>query len=374
MDIYKLEKLLKKYENPKLDFKAALKTETESEKKELAKDVIAIANSKGGRGYIIFGVEDKTKKILGIQPHLYDEEKVQQIICSRVDPPISIGLDILDYMNKKVAVLSVFRSQQQPHQMIQTGAFYIRRGSTTDFARREEIASMFQFNGIYSYESTIVRNATMDSFDWSLLKKYMHSLGVISEKPSDVILEGLGLIGKDQENGTYHPTVGGMLLFGIDPSKLLPHIYVKVVNNGESKYFYGNILYLLENTEEFLKSILEVDYPLKALFQSIVNAIVHRDYTDISRGITVEISDKDIVITNPGALLAENLLYKIEKDKNPRKRNPWLYQRLMTLDENGHFSKEGLGIARIKEAFKDAKFINIGSQNLFKVILPRRKE
>lgn len=371
MDIYKLEKLLNKYENPKLDFKAVLKIETESDKKELTKDVIAIANSKGGRGYIIFGVEDKTKRILGIEPHLYDEEKIQQIICSRVDPPISVGLDILDYKGKKVAVLSIFRSQQQPHQMVQTGAFYIRRGSTTDFARREEIAGMFQLNGIYSYESTIIGKANMDSFDWTLLKKYMHSLGVTSENPSEIILEGLGLIGKDEEYGKYKPTIGGLLLFGKDPSKLLPHVYIKVVNSDENKYFFGNILSLLENTEEYLKSILEDDYPFKALFQGLVNSIVHRDYTDVTRGITVEITDKEIIITNPGALLAENLLYKIEKDKNPRKRNPWLYQRLMTLDENGHFSKEGLGITRIKEVFKEAKFINIGSQNLFKVVLPR---
>lgn len=374
MDIYKLEKLLNKYENPKLDFKAVIKIDTESDKKEFTKDVIAIANSKGGRGYIIFGVEDKTKRILGIEPHLYDEEKIQQIICSRVDPPISVGLDILEYKGKKVGVLSIFRSVQQPHQMVQTGAFYIRRGSTTDFARREEIASMFQFNGIYSYEATIVRRATLEDFDWDLLKRYMHSLGVTSEKPNEIILEGLGLIGKDEESTIHKPTVGGMLMFGKNPSEFLPHIYIKVVNNGENKYFYGNIISLLENTEEHLKTILEKNYPFQALFQSIVNAVVHRDYTDITRGITIDITEKEIIINNPGALLAENLLYMIEKDKNPRKRNPWLYQRLMTLDENDHFPKEGMGIARIKEVFKDAKFINIGSQNLFKVILPREKE
>ena len=38
----------------------------ESGKKELAKDICAIANSRGGRGYIVIGVEDKTKRIIGI--------------------------------------------------------------------------------------------------------------------------------------------------------------------------------------------------------------------------------------------------------------------------------------------------------------------
>lgn len=64
MDKYKLKMLLESDEGPKLDFKQSLSVETDGEKKELVKDVIAIANSRGGRGYIIFGVEDKTKELL----------------------------------------------------------------------------------------------------------------------------------------------------------------------------------------------------------------------------------------------------------------------------------------------------------------------
>ena len=64
MDIQRLKQLLSREENEKMDFKAQLKLTTEGEKKELVKDVTAIANSRGGRGYIIFGVEDKTKRLL----------------------------------------------------------------------------------------------------------------------------------------------------------------------------------------------------------------------------------------------------------------------------------------------------------------------
>ena len=54
MDIQRLKQLLSREENEKMDFKAQLKLTTEGEKKELVKDVTAIANSRGGRGYIIF--------------------------------------------------------------------------------------------------------------------------------------------------------------------------------------------------------------------------------------------------------------------------------------------------------------------------------
>ena len=62
MDLQRLKQLIKQREGIKLDFKEILNLETESEKKEFAKDVMAIANSIGGRGYIIIGVKDKVKE------------------------------------------------------------------------------------------------------------------------------------------------------------------------------------------------------------------------------------------------------------------------------------------------------------------------
>ena len=66
MTIQKLEELLSRSEYEKLDFKLDFNIDKESSKREFVKDVTAIANSKGGRGYIIFGVEDKKKEIVGV--------------------------------------------------------------------------------------------------------------------------------------------------------------------------------------------------------------------------------------------------------------------------------------------------------------------
>lgn len=67
MDKYKLKMLLESDEGPKLDFKQSLSLETDGEKKELVKDVIAIANSRGGRGYIIFGLKIRQKELLELK-------------------------------------------------------------------------------------------------------------------------------------------------------------------------------------------------------------------------------------------------------------------------------------------------------------------
>ncbi|MCX7923678.1 MAG: putative DNA binding domain-containing protein [Clostridia bacterium] len=377
MDRNKLKKLLKQEEGPKLDFKATLSLCTESEKKELTKDVISIANSRGGRGYIIFGVEDKTKKIVGIDPGKFKEEQIQQVIYNRCDPPVPISIDFAEVQGKVLAILTVYRSAHQPHQMIQNGAFYIRRGSTTDTARRSEIANLLQENGLMTYETVILKNADISELDFELIKQYFTNMNVISENPSEVLLEAMGIIGQKFDGAGYHPTIGGMLLFGKNPSLFLPHVYIKATYNEEVHCFYGNILSMLDKASLYLeRTIRDRDYPVEAVYEAVANALVHRDYLDNSRGITITVNQKNIEVSNPGALISSNSVYRFIKENNPDRRNPWLYQRLLTLDTKKRFMKSGIGMLRIKKAFEDigeVKFLNIGAQNLFKVILPRRR-
>lgn len=375
MDKNKLKQLLKGEEGPKMDFKASLSLVTESEKKELTKDVIAMANSRGGRGYIIFGIEDKTKKVLGVNPRDFHEEQIQQIIFNRCDPPVPISVEFVEYQNCILAVLTVFRSSQQPHMMLQNGAFYIRRGSTTDVARRSEIANLLQENGLMSYETILLKNAGTDELDRESVARYFRNLDVVNGSPNEILLEAMGIIGRRSDFEGYRATIGGLLLFGKNPSVFLPHVYVKIVHGEKNRYFFGNVIKMLDDASARIREeIRDEGFPHDAVGEVIANALVHRDYLDSSRGIVITLGEKNIEISNPGSLIAGNTLYKFTRESNPERRNPWLYQRLVTADPEKRFLNSGSGLSRIKQAFEgigDVKFLNIGSQNLFKVILPR---
>ena len=374
MDRQKLKQLLKGEEGPKLDFKEVLHLVNESDKKELTKDVIAMANSRGGRGYIIFGIQDKTKKVIGINAVDFKEEQIQQIIYNRCDPPVPISIDFVEYENVALAVLTVFRSTHKPHMMLQNGAFYIRRGSTTDVARRGEIANLFQENGIMTYETVLLKNAPLEELDFNLVSQYFKNLDVISGKPNEILMEAMGMIGQCGEMEGYRATIGGMLLFGKNPSLFLPHVYMKIVHGESIEYITGNIVKMLDGACARIREIMDNDrYPMGAVEEVIANALVHRDYLDSSRGVVIAISDKNIEVSNPGSLIASNSIYKFEHENNPDRRNSWLYQRLVTADSGRRFLKTGAGLGRIKKAFEnigEVKYLNIGSQNLFKVILP----
>lgn len=374
MDADRIRQLLRREENPKLDFKATLHLRTEGEKKELTRDVIAIANSRGGRGYILFGIEDKTKKPLGIEPKYFNEEQIQQIIYNRSDPPVSVTVEFVEYEGVNIAVLTIFKSHHKPHQMLQTGAFYIRRGSTTDIARRSEIAQMMQENGLQTYETVPLLKAKMEDLDKELLQEYFSNLKVCDDTPNIFLIEALGFI-SEIDNGEYSPTIGGMLVFGKNPSLFLPQCYVKLISSEGITHITGNIYSMMHQSLELIRNIISDDtYPFDAVEESLANAMLHRDYLDVARGILIDITDDFIEISNPGALVAGNITLKYMRDKNPQRRNPWLYQRLLILDYKRHFIKAGTGMLSMKEAFADrgkVKFINLGSRNLFKVVFPR---
>lgn len=378
LDKQKLIALLQKSEGTKLDFKAQLSLKTDSEKKELAKDVTAIANSRGGRGYIVFGIADKTKKILGIEDKKYSEEQIQQIISQRCDPPVTIRYDVVDIDEKEVGVLTIYKSSQKPHQIRQSGAFYIRRGSTTDIARREEIANMLQESGILQHERVVLHNADTAELDDALISEYIAKTGLASNTEDYyTLLDGIGIVGRDEDSSRYHPTVGGLLVFGYNPQKYLPQAGIRVINNyarHKVEYFTGSIIKLLDGVETYLKdNINDEAYPVDAVVDAVANAAVHRDYFTYEREIVVFIQKDKIEISNPGAMCGEDDTAYLIEEANPCRRNQWLYQRLLVIDNKKRFLKSGLGIKRMQEAFKQlggVEFISYDRRNLFKVICP----
>ncbi|MGE5631059.1 MAG: RNA-binding domain-containing protein [Caulobacteraceae bacterium] len=380
MDRQKLNSLLQKPEGTKLDFKAQLSLNTETDKKELAKDVTAIANSKGGRGYIIFGVADQTKQILGIEGKRYTEEQIQQVISQRCDPPVSVKLEIIPVDEKQVAVLTIYKSSQRPHQIRQTGVFYIRRGSTTDIARREELASMLQESGMLQQERIVLNNVDIKELNTEMLEDYISKTGLAnSSEDYYTILEGIGIIGKDEYYGRFHPTVGGLLVFGNHPQLYMPHSGIRIIDNCGAravKYFSGPITRMLDSIEEFLTAKIKgIDekYPVDALIEAVANASVHRDYFSIGREIVILLDRDKVEVSNSGATCSYDDVTSLWDEYNPYRRNQWLYQRLLVLDEKKRFLKSGMGLKRINEAFRQlggASFINNEKRDLFKVILP----
>lgn len=377
MDSKKLLSLIKREEGTKLDFKLRLELYCETGKKELTKDICAIANSSGGRGYIIVGVEDKSKKIIGLQEDdMFQEEQIQQIVTTRCEPPIPIEVDFVDIKNKKIGVISIYDGDQKPYQVRDNGAFYIRRGSTTDVMRKQELIALFEENLSLTIETCPLIKSSIDMLNMELVNKYFNKKGIeISEENKNFLLVSAGIAFEHKDGSALKCTYGGLLVFSDKNSIYIPNNMIRIINklndkNGELHIIQGNLLSMIDKAEEKVIEILPKNYPIQAVIEAIKNAVLYREYFDLNKIIEIIIDKNNVIISSPGEFIGENTK---GQRTNYNKRNIWLYEKLISLDEKRRFLNSGRGFAIIKNAFKGkgkVKFINARAEHSFKVILP----
>jgi Putative DNA-binding domain len=118
-------------ESEVLEYKTASSQFTEPDRREIAKDVTAMANSLGG--VIIYGVQtdprDKTRPNAIEAINVKNIESFERILNSQVQPPITgIRKKMLPADNPQVMVIDVPASDNTPHQSLYDKRYYRRAG------------------------------------------------------------------------------------------------------------------------------------------------------------------------------------------------------------------------------------------------------
>jgi Putative DNA-binding domain len=153
VDAALFETLLWKAENETLDFKRdqyRFVGASHEDKSELLKDILAFANSwRTHPAHILIGVEEVRggRAVLhGIQVHL-DEHSLQQFVSSKTNRPVAFSYFPFPFESVSCAVIEV-AVQERPvfltksYGRLDASVVYIRRGSSTDQAKPDEIACM----------------------------------------------------------------------------------------------------------------------------------------------------------------------------------------------------------------------------------------
>ncbi|WP_195986638.1 ATP-binding protein [Clostridium sp. D53t1_180928_C8] len=377
MNKKKLLSLIQQREGTKLDFKLKIDISSESGKKELAKDVCAIANSKGGRGYLIIGVEDRTKRLVGInKAKALDEEKIQQVVSSRCEPPIPIKVEIVNLDGVDIGIITIFDGGQKPYQIKETGAFHIRRGSITDTMRKSELVAAFEENQLLTVETCQIVNSSAEFLNRNLIDQYFKSKGItITRENQKFLLESAGITYLDKRSRKVRCTFGGLLVFCDSNNICIPNNAIRIINKINDNYprafmINGTLLDMIDKTEEKMYTLLPRDYPVFAIMEAVKNSVMYREYSIIDKIIEIVLTKNSVIIISPGQLVSKG---NILGDMGYNKRNMWIYDKLISLDEGKRFINDGNGLVRIKEAFKGkrkVRLINSTLDNCFKVILP----
>lgn len=308
-----MEEILKGHEGKTLEFKESLQSLS-----GIVKTIIAFANTAGG--IIVIGVEDKNKKIVGVENPLAEEERLASVINDSIVPLLMPDIEIRTYRNKELIVINV-PHVTGPCYLKSAGpekGTYVRLGSTNRVVDSETLQALKNFaRNVYFDELAYVQGKTSD-LDWDYIKKLFQK---VDKKITMNNAQSIGLI--TQQGTKEYPSYGGIILFGLNRRTLFPEAIIRCARFlGDDKTTIldqANIeIYLPPAIDEAIKFIQRntrlsseikeltrkdiSQYPLIALREAIVNAVVHADYSIKGVYISIAIFDDRIEITNPGGL------------------------------------------------------------------------
>jgi hypothetical protein len=118
----------------------------------IARDVVAFANSSGGRIYIGLSAAEK-RPIVGVSDASTLIAELTEEIAAQITPPVSVTFEEAASDGKPVVVIDVPEGDGKPH-AIMPGGIFVRRGTESAQATRDEIVLMVTGDAVGSRLST----------------------------------------------------------------------------------------------------------------------------------------------------------------------------------------------------------------------------
>lgn len=342
--------------------------------KEIKKEIIAFANTNGGKIYI--GISDDGT-IIGIE----DTDSVLQTLSGMINEGIKPSLieytqiKIEQYNQKNIIIIEIQSAPNKPYYLADKGlkpsGVYLRHGSSSIQVSDEIIKKMIFEHAGLRFEEMISKNQNL-TFDY-LERKYKDN-DLIFDKNKYKILNiindenaytNLGLLLSDQCSYT----IKCALFNGTNK-----------IEFRDRKEFTGSILKQVDDIFEYfelfnklsgkiigLKRIDTKDYPDYSLREALLNAVIHRSYY-FNSSILVTLYDDKFEIVSMGGLIdgitIKEIFKGISSSRNPNLAN--IFYRF------GYVESFGTGIGRIMDSYAqcDKKPIFDATENTFSITLP----
>ncbi|MEW6455881.1 MAG: ATP-binding protein [Acidobacteriota bacterium] len=348
-----IKELISKGESLTLDFKGELSD-------GFYKTISAFSNTKGG--IILLGVGDKGK-IVGVSPTNEFMERMTNRIIDKLT--IYPEIEAVDVEEKRIIAVIVARSS---FPISYEGRYYERIGNTTREMSQEKLRALLLKGKSWDL---LTNNVSYEEIDIETIKRFVR-LAVeknrlprvsLDEQPL-VILEKLGLI----VDGKL--TNGAVILFGKDPQKHFINLCVRVgrlkteTTIIDDKWAKGNLFQQLEETINVLKQFISVryeikdwqrediwDYPIPALREAVLNALIHRDYFNIANFIQIKVYDDHIWFFNLGGLPEGISIEELKVPHGSVLRNSLIAKAFYLA---GEIEQYGSGTVRMVEWMKEA--------------------
>ena len=297
---------------------------TSPERGSFADELAGMANGPGGT--VMLGIDDVSRDVLGIPLDRLDavETWVREICNDSLRPPLDVTIrkiELPDATGSPVAVIRI----DIPRSLFvhrSTGGYFRRIGSSKREMSPEVLARLFQERSqsrVIRFDESIVPGTSLVDLDDELARRFLRQ----GDAPTEDDLRKLRVAATD-ESGYWRLTVAGVLMCTNAPSDWLPHAQIQAVSYAgerndvnyqtDARDLDGPLDSQVMEALHFVdrnmlvnaaKEVARTEWPQfsqRAVFEALVNAVAHRDYSMAGARIRLHMFRNRIELYVPGSL------------------------------------------------------------------------
>ena len=321
-------------------------------------DTLSSFSNQDVGGTIVFGLDEKQDfALVGV----YDLQELQKNVteqCNQMDPPVRAVFTTAEIDGKNVCSAEIpgIDFSERPCYYKGKGrskGSYIRVGDADLPMTDYELYSYEAFRKHLHDDERPIERASMSTLDTMQIESYLLQKKMerpkFAQLPEDQALEMLNVT----RNGI--PTLAAVMNFCVYPQGYLPQLAITAVvvpgteigqHDGvdsrflDNKRIEGTIKTMVDDAITFCKRNMKVqtiidpntgkrkdrtEYPVEAIREAVLNALIHRDYSHLTEGTPVQINffTDRLEIHSPGSLYGRMTVEQLGHSR-PDLRNPAL--------------------------------------------------
>lgn len=333
-------------------------------------DTLSSFSNQDSGGILLFGIDEKSSfQVVGV----YDAQSLQKKVteqCLQMEPPVRAVFTVAELEGKQICSAEIPAIDISERPCYYSGAgrtkgSYIRVGDADLPMTDYELYSFEAYRKHHHDDERILERADLGLLDGQRLEEYVRRCSV--DRPGFSMLSHAQSLEMLNITRGGIPTLAAIMNFCVYPQGYYPQLCITAIvvpgleigdtdeENArflDNKRIEGTIPSMVEDALSFCrrnmktKTIIDketgtrrdkTEYPMDALREAILNAVIHRDYSVHTEGTPVQLdffSDR-VEIHSPGSLYGRMSIEQLGISK-PDLRNPALAAMAETLTAAEH--------------------------------------
>jgi ATP-dependent DNA helicase RecG len=326
--------------------------------------ICGFANAQGGKIYI--GIDDKGN-VVGVENSHELSEKIPNKIRNTMG--ITTEVNILNDRNDEAKTYMEIVVQPYSVPISVRGRYFYRSGSVKHELTGTALNEFLLKKSGKTWDDVVEPRATFEDIDENTFYAFLKMSEDKGRMPETVGLTVPQIFDKLLLTDNGQLKRAAVILFGKNPAKFYPNTFAKIGRfRGNDILFHdvaeGNLITLLREITnrlnhkyltqkihfEGLYRVEKGEYPAPAVRETLLNALVHRNY--MGAMIQIRVYDDNINVWNDGGLPAGISAETLKRPHRSNPRNPIIADVCF---KGGLIDSWGSGTIRIIDACKEAE-------------------